>query len=438
MRAYQKNFLFGFLLLFSVKCFAVLSPSPAFSRELSKFARAVTQIKLTYVDKVADKDLMVSAMKGLLAGLDPHSAYLDAEDLRELQTRTTGEFVGLGIEITQDKHLIKIVSPIDDTPAKKAGLKAGDYILAIDGKPITEEMGVNDVVRALRGPKGTSVVLTIARKKDKRPKKITVKRAVIHIKSVKSKLLGNGFGYVRISQFQIQTAGLVKKAILSLQKKSKLKGLILDLRNNPGGVLEASGEVADLFLHSPKKLIRTKKIFYTKGRDKAFESSVEMTPGDILKGLPMIVVVNQGSASASEIVAGALQDHKRAIIVGQKSFGKGSVQAVFPLDASSALKLTTARYYTPLGHSIQATGIKPDILIGSSAPTKENLKEELDAFYLSVREKDLQGHLKNGNPGSKKAVAKKKNKRLALKDYQLYEALKLIQGLHIYYNEFGE
>jgi carboxyl-terminal processing protease len=319
---------------------------------------------------------------------------------------------------------VKVISPIDDTPAQRAGVKAGDLIIRLDEKPV-KGMTLHDAVKIMRGKVGTDIVLTIIREGEERPLKITITRDTIKVKSVRAEDLGDGFGYLRISQFQSHTGENLAEAIEKLKKenKGKLKGLVLDLRNNPGGVLNAAVEVSDAFLESGL-------IVFTKGRIADSEMKFSATPRRLLDGAPLVVLVNGGSASASEIVAGALQDHKRAVILGTRTFGKGSVQTILPLNEKTALKLTTARYYTPSGRSIQAEGVTPDIVL---EPVKVTKLEELGE---RVKEADLSGHLQNGSnkiKGKKKAASKKDEPELSLaqRDYQLYEALNVLKGMNI-------
>ncbi|MCK5889657.1 MAG: S41 family peptidase, partial [Methylococcales bacterium] len=323
--------------------------------ELRLFTEVFGRIKKDYVEDVSDKKLLEDAIKGMLSGLDPHSAYLNIEQYKELKEGTTGQFGGLGIEVTMEDGFVKVVSPIDDTPAKKAGMKAGDLVVRLNEKPV-KGMTLGEAVKIMRGEPGSDLLLTVIREGEAAPLKITITRAIIKVKSVKSKMLEKDFGYIRISSFQSPTGQAIIKAAADLKKENKdsLKGLVLDLRNNPGGVLNAAVEVSDAFLEEGL-------IVYTEGRIKNSEMRFNAAPGDVVDGVPIIVLINAGSASASEIVAGALQDHKRAIIMGEKSFGKGSVQTILPTGDKAAIKLTTARYYTPSGRSIQAEGIEPDI-----------------------------------------------------------------------------
>ncbi len=393
--------------------------------ELRTFSEVFGKIKSDYVESTEDSALLEHAIKGMLSGLDPHSAYLDTEAYKELQVGTTGEFGGLGIEVGTEDGFVKVISPIDDTPAQRAGIQAGDLIIRIDETPV-KGLALNDAVKLMRGKPGTDITLTVVREGGDRPLKLTITRAVIKVNSIKERELEPGFGYVRITQFQSSTGENMIQAISKLKKENKgeLKGLILDLRNNPGGVLNAAVAVSDAFLEEGL-------IVYTEGRIEDSQMKFKATPTDILKGAPLIVLVNGGSASASEIVAGALQDHKRAIIMGGKTFGKGSVQTILPMHNGAAIKLTTARYFTPSGRSIQAEGIEPDIKLENAKLTTLDPSE-----FEPVKEADLSGHLENGKAGTKNdsktnKEANKDNEPLASKDYQLYEALNLLKGLQI-------
>jgi len=379
------------------------------------------KIKHNYVEDVEDKALLDNAIRGMLSGLDPHSTYLDAKAFEELRVGTTGEFGGLGIVVGMEDGFVKVISPIDDTPAQRAGVKAGDLIIRLDEKPV-KGMSLDDAVKIMRGKPGTDIELTIVREGEDQPLKFTVTRDRIRVKSVKSRMLEPGYAYVRVSQFQERTGKDLQTAISELKKENKdnLKGLVLDLRNNPGGLLDAAVIVSDTFLDRGT-------IVSVKGRTEDNKLSQAATPGDILKGSPIVVLVNEGSASASEIVAGALQDNKRAVIMGQKTFGKGSVQTVIPLGNNSALKLTTARYYTPSGRSIQAEGIAPDIALEHlQVAAKE------DNGFKPLKEADLTGHLENKK--AKKPAEEPKNGdllALASDDYPVYEALNLLKGLNL-------
>lgn len=403
--------------------------------ELRSFTEVFAKIKNDYVEEVDDKELLENAIHGMLSGLDPHSSYLVEDAYKELQEGTSGEFGGLGIEVGMEDGFVKVISPIDDTPADRAGIKAGDLIIRLDDASV-KGMGLNDAVKLMRGKPGSEIVLTIVRKGEEKPLSITIVRDFIKVKSVRSRMLEPGYAYLRISTFQSRTAEDLRKEIQSLKAEdstSGIKGIVLDLRNNPGGVLNAAVDVSDLFLE--KGLI-----VYTEGRVSDSQLKFNAKPSDILKNIPIVVLVNAGSASASEIVAGALQDHKRAIIMGEKTFGKGSVQTILPMNNRSALKLTTARYFTPNGRSIQASGIEPDITI-------DRLKlAQLDPVQNTVvKEANLSGHLENKNDNGDNAqtdnnpadeesdsdpepVAEEETP-LAASDYELYEALNVLKGL---------
>jgi carboxyl-terminal processing protease len=396
--------------------------------DVSRFTNAIALINEFYVKPIDEKKLLENAIRGIVAGLDPHSEYLDEDAYKTLQVETSGEFGGIGIEVTSEYDVLKVISPIDDTPAAKAGVLPGDYIVAINNK-LVSNMALNEAVKEIHGQKGSEIALTILRKNQDKPLKLTMKRDIIHIDTVKSKMLDNGYGYVRVSQFQEPTPELMVKAIKDLQASGDLKGLVLDLRNNPGGLLTSAVKIVDVFLDSKNLTQFDKKIVYTKGHlpDMQYQAKADTT--DILKGMPLIILVNEGSASASEIVAGALQDYHRAIIVGNRSFGKGSVQTVIPLDKLHALKLTTALYYTPAGRQIQNEGIKPDVMVENLKVTSNNP----DSLIMGpIREFELKNHLKgkNGFDGSKKSVLDTTDYTdLAQQDFQLYEALKILQAV---------
>lgn len=396
--------------------------------DLRTFTEIYAKIKNDYVETVDDKTLIESAIRGMLAGLDPHSAYLVPDDYQDLQAGTSGEFGGLGIEVGMEDGFVKVIAPIDDTPAQRSGVKAGDLVVRLDETPV-KGMTLADAVKLMRGKPGTDISLTIVREGEDKPLKIVITRDVIKVTSVKSKSYDGGMGYVRVTQFQSRTGENLRDAVEALRKDNggALEGLVLDLRNNPGGVLSAAVAVSDAFLTSGL-------IVYTEGRLDDAKLSFSAKPTDILGGAPIVVLVNAGSASASEIVAGALQDHRRAIIMGQKTFGKGSVQTILPMENGSALKLTTARYYTPDGTSIQAQGIIPDIVI-------DQLRVDAveDASAGRVKEADLAGHLTGDAELTEEETAKKDadeaaakaeaRKGLARDDYELYEALNLLRGL---------
>lgn len=390
--------------------------------DLRTFTEIFGRIKRDYVEPVSDKKLLEDAIRGMLSGLDPHSAYLISEEYQELKEGTTGQFGGLGIEVTMENGFIKVVSPIDDTPAQKAGIKTGDLIVRLDDEPV-KGMSLADAVKKMRGEPGSKIQLTVVREGAEAPLKLTLARAVIKVQSVKSRLLEKNYGYLRISSFQSGTGESLKEALSNVKKENggNLKGLVLDLRNNPGGVLNAAVDVSDAFLKSGL-------IVYTEGRIENSEMRFNAAPDDLIDGAPMVVLINAGSASASEIVAGALQDQKRAVIMGEKSFGKGSVQTILPTSNGAAVKLTTARYYTPSGRSIQAEGIEPDIALA-------NVKlESLDkSEFDPVKEADLSRHLQNGKAKelAKEAEAEKDKEAEEYKDYPLYQALTLLKGIGI-------
>lgn len=400
-------------------------------KDIQRFSTVIMQIKRYYIESINDDTMFENAMRGMVSSLDPHSSYLDEEDLKDLQTATTGKFGGIGVEIIPESGYIKVISPLDDTPAYKAGVKAGDLIIRIDNKLI-KEMTMREAINLIRGKRGSHVALTILRKGEKKPLKIMVKRDVIKVQTIKTKLLAQGYGYIRIAFFQTLAKQDLENAITSLQKQSggELKGLVLDLRNNPGGLLDAAIDVADTFLDLDHLKKYDGLIVYTKGRIPRADVRAKATPGDLIHDVPMIVLINEGSASASEIVAGALQDYKRAIILGTRSFGKGSVQTVFPIDNTTALKLTTALYYTPSGRSIQAMGIVPDVIVSNLSVGKGDTDEVL---IDPVNESDLSGHLKNGNGKSFTQNLEEKTKSenaLAQNDFQLYQALMLLEGIN--------
>ena len=393
--------------------------------EIRAFAEVFAKIKKDYVEEVEDSELLENAIRGMLEGLDPHSSYLDEEAYLDLQEGTSGEFGGLGIEVGMEDGFIKVISPIDDTPAQKAGLQAGDLVIRLDETPV-KGMSLNDAVSRMRGEPGTDITLTIIRDGAEKPLKVTITRDVIKVKSVRTRTLEPGFGYLRISHFQARTAEDARTALQELKQDNDggLEGLILDLRNNPGGILSAAVGVSDLFLD--KGLI-----VYTEGRIDDSKLSFNAKPADLLDNAPVVVLVNAGSASASEIVAGALQDHKRAIIMGQDTFGKGSVQTVLPVSNAAALKLTTARYYTPSGRSIQVSGIEPDVAL---VPVKVETLE--DDGPITITEENLSRRLDNNTeeqPEGDDEAAKTEQETTALltEDYALQQALNVLKGLQI-------
>jgi len=399
--------------------------------ELRNFSDIFARIKSDYVEDVDDKTLLENAIRGMLSGLDPHSTYLNPDEYNELKIGTTGKFGGLGIQVGMEDGFVKVISPIDDTPAYRAGLEAGDLIIRLNEKSV-KGMTLNEAVKIMRGEPGTDIKLTVIREGSDKPLPFTVTRDIISVKSVKSRILEPDYGYIRISNFQSQTARDLVNEISKLKKENKkeLKGLVLDLRNNPGGVLNAAADVSDAFINEGK-------LVFTKGRIDNSDFEFNAKPGDIMNGLPLVVLINGGSASASEIVAGALQDHKRAVIMGSKSFGKGSVQTIQELRSGGAVKITTARYFTPSGRSIQGEGITPDIILD-----RYEVKDSNDVSALRIKEADLNGSISNPTK-SQEAIQKAKEegkadeedetpkKLKATEDFQLYEALLLLKGLSI-------
>ena len=383
--------------------------------QLKAFSEVYMKIKKDYVEKVDDEKLFDDAIKGMLEGLDPHSTYLNEKDFEDLQIGTRGEFGGLGIEVTMEDGYVKVVSPIDDTPAYRAGVKAGDLIIMLDDKPV-KGLTLSECVDIMRGKVGTSLELTIAREGENKPLKVKIIRDTIKVKSVKYDILDNNYGYLRITSFQSKTGSSLKNVLLKIKKKNNLKGIVLDLRNNPGGVLGAAVEVSDTFLDQKKMIVTTS------GRMSDAINEFKSSSNDFAKDIPIVVLINGGSASASEIVAGALQDHRRAIIMGTQSFGKGSVQTILPLTRKTALKITTARYFTPNGRSIQAKGITPDIIVNEM---KFEKKDEVEF----LKESDLTGHLDKNSKKEKNGTSFKNSKYAD--DYQLSEALNLLKGLNI-------
>jgi len=429
----------------------VATPLPI--EELRAFTEVFGRIKSDYVEPITDKKLITQAITGMLNGLDPHSAYLDADAFKELQVGTHGEFGGLGIEVGMEDGLVKVVSPIEDTPAFNAGIKSGDLIIKLDDT-LVKGMTLEDAVKRMRGKPGSKITLTITRKNEPKLLTFTITRAVIKVQSVKSKLIEPGYGFVRITQFQDKTGENLATALENLYKENKgsLKGLVLDLRNDPGGLLTGAVGVSAAFLDKDALVV------YTEGRTEDAKMRLTASPENYLRGngskdyiknipdavssVPMVVLVNGGSASASEIVAGALQDHKRAVIMGTQTFGKGSVQTILPLGNNTAIKLTTARYYTPGGRSIQAKGIEPDILVEDPAAGN-------DAGVFHLREVDLDKHLINDRPSESKPDDAVKSKITLPKgnggetarpspaefgsksDYLLSQALNLLKGIQI-------
>lgn len=427
----------GILISLNFSANADRSPAPLPVEELRAFADVFNAIKQGYVEPVEDKKLITHAISGMLTGLDPHSAYLDAEAFNELQVGTQGEFGGLGIEVGMEDGFVKVVSPIEDTPAFRAGVLAGDLIVKLDDTPV-KGMSLNDAVKRMRGRPGTTITLTIMRKSESAPVVVTLTREVIRVRSVRSSMVEPGYGYVRVAQFQENTAAALVEHLGKLTAEGPLKGLVLDLRNDPGGLLHGAVGVAAAFL-PPESLVVS-----TDGRAEDARREYRAVREDYLRGrrddflrnlppsareVPMVVLVNGGSASASEIVAGALQDHKRAVVMGTQTFGKGSVQTILPLNNNTAIKLTTARYYTPSGRSIQAKGIEPDIVVEESA----------NGSSRRVREADLQGHLgaeggeerPAGDSGGEDEAPAIRFEMGGKDDYQLGQAINLLKGVQI-------
>lgn len=390
--------------------------------QLQVFSDVLDIVKENYVQEVADEELIEGAISGMLKTLDPHSSYLNPDAYRELQVETKGSFGGIGIEITIRNGVLTVVSPLEGTPAYELGIEAADQILAVDGEP-TKEMTLMEAVRKMRGPKGTKVVLTIMREGFTKPKDFVITRATIAIKSVRTKTLEPGYGYLRLSQFQSTTVKDLRQALAKLENENEpMKGLILDLRNNPGGLLDQAVKVSDEFLNEGL-------IVYTGGRlksqDMRFEAHMNARP----HAYPIVILVNEGSASAAEIVAGALQDHKRAVVVGVQTFGKGSVQTVMPLRNGAALRLTTAIYYTPSGHSIQAKGIEPDIVVKRVHPTEQ--EDERERLRV-IREEDLKNHMDaEEKKKSEESDQRAEIKEQLEKDNQLARALDVLKSWEI-------
>ena len=405
--------------------------------ELRVFAEAFNRISSAYVEEIDDKTLLENAIKGMLSQMDPHSSYLDKDSFNDLQESTSGNYGGLGIEIGMEDGLLKVISPIDDTPAANAGIESGDLIIQLDETPV-KGMSLSEAIEAMRGEPGSNIEILLIKTDNPTPTPLTLTRQIIKVASVRQRYLEEGFGYLRIAQFQSGTGDEVEKALIQLKDEGDLEGLVIDLRNNPGGVLQAAVAVSDVFIDDGL-------IVYTRGRMEDSETRYNARTPDSIQGVPIVVLVNAGTASASEIVAGALQDHGRAIVMGTTTFGKGSVQTILPLTNEKAIKLTTARYYTPNGKSIQAEGIIPDIWVDRSkvTPAKSN--------PWRIKEKDLPKHLEGDSDGSKLETDfddsdnpvlmdpdsseppsyYSNNMELAIRDYQLNEALTLLKGLHI-------
>ncbi|WP_020651136.1 S41 family peptidase [Solimonas variicoloris] len=402
-------------------------------KDLQTFVEILNRVKADYVEPVDDKTLIENAVRGMMAGLDPHSAYLDKDEYQDMNVVTTGKFGGLGIEVQMQNGFVRVVSPIDDTPAAKAGIQPGDLIVKIDETPV-KGLSLSDAVSKMRGEPGTKVKLTIVREGESAPKIFDLKRETISVASVRSRMLDGDLAYLRISSFTTETSATLEKEFAKLKKdaKSPIKGLVLDLRNNPGGVLDAAVKVSDAFMTRGP-------IVTIKGREPGAQREFDATPGDLLDGAPIVVMVNGGSASASEIVAGALQDSRRAVVVGSRSFGKGSVQTILPLSNEGAIKLTTARYYTPSGRSIQAEGIEPDVAIRPLKIAKSDKDDGAD--FDPITEASLKGSLENKDDKisqderakleAERAQKAKDAQALAESDYGLYEATNILRSLSL-------
>ena len=384
--------------------------------QIRAFGEIFDLVKEQYIHPVDDRELLEDAIRGMVSGLDPHSAYLTAEEHRELQEGTSGEFGGLGIEITAEDGLIRIITPLDDSPALDAGLLPGDLVTRVDGESV-RDLTATEAAKRIRGQPGTPVTLTILREEEEGPLEFTIVRDIVEIASVKSELVEPGFARIRVSRFQTQTGARLLEAIRRVEEAngSPLAGAVLDLRNNPGGILSGAISVADAFLDDGL-------IVYTEGRDPDSREEYYAKPSDFLSGVPIVALVNGGSASAAEIVAGALQDRRRAVIAGSRTFGKGSIQTIVSLDDGSALKLTTNRYYTPSGHSIQARGIIPDIELPP-------LRIEVADRGASILEGNLLGHLESDDRADPDTASAASAESLAVEDFALFQAINLLKGL---------
>jgi carboxyl-terminal processing protease len=448
-----KKFLLSALLIAPVLIMVSWPQSPGVRAEshdtyksLENFSNVLSLIQKNYVEDVDATEVLQGAIKGMLSSLDPHSSYLKPDDFKELKLETKGSFTGIGIEITMRDSVLTIVSPIEGTPGEKAGLKAGDKIVKIEGA-LTKDMTLMEAVKELRGPKGTEVTISVHREGWANLEEYSIVRAIIPLHSVRSKVLEPGYVYIRISNFQAKTTSDFKKALKDLTNKGRISGLIIDLRNNPGGLLAQSVKISDVFINEGV-------LVSTKGRVKEQNTVYNARRGSTRYDFPIVVLVNEGSASASEIVAGALQDHKKALIVGTQTFGKGSVQTIIPMTNGAGLRLTTARYYTPSGRSIQNEGIEPDIIVDNlPAPSKKDLEKSKKRSF--IREKDLRHHIENPNTPEKDESKTKKEttgeeksalekaeeeveeiKILLAKDNQLRTALMMLKGLNVY-SAFG-
>lgn len=412
-------------------CTTALANEGISEKQIERFATAITQINHYYIKPVTYQSLFDSAIKGMLTSLDPHSDYLSPKDIKELQASTTGEYAGIGVEVIPDNGLIKVISPFDGTPAQKAGIKSGDIIVKV-GNKLIKDVSTDEAIELIMGPVGSSVQLTILRAGSAEHIVMDVNREIIEIKSVKSKVYRSKLGYTKVANFGDTTAKDVKEQILGMEKSNNIKGMVIDLRNNPGGTLTAAIETSDLFLD--KQNLKNDLIVYTRGRLDIDNMEAYATPGDILKNKPIVVLINNGSASASEILAGAIKDQKRGVVMGTPSFGKGSVQTVIPIDYESAIKLTTALYYTPNGISIQAHGILPDVYAPYTKFPEQEAKNNISAILDNINESSLDGHITASKTAAQTAAdleKKEKQAELAFTDFQLYQALNLLEAMSL-------
>lgn len=423
----------SFILLVTLFSFSLPSPLIAETeqkqqedtyRQLETFANVLSILQENYVEEIKAKEAIEGAIQGLLLSLDPHSSYMKAESYQEFRSETQGSFTGIGIEITLRDNVITVISPIADTPAAKAGIKAHDKIMRINGES-TKNFTPLDAVKSLRGPKGSTVTISIFRDGFKELQDIELMRDTIPLRSVKSFVLKPGFGYIRIANFQSNTTREFKDHLARLQDNGPLNGLVLDLRNNPGGLLNQAVSLTDIFLDEGL-------IVYTRGRNKEQDLTYEAHKNNSVMEFPLVLLVNEGSASASEIVAGAIQDHQRGVIVGSKTFGKGSVQTIIPLPDGAGLRMTTARYYTPKGRSIQATGITPDVEVAYAEYIPEEENDSVGSSYF--REKDLNNHITNTETSEKAAVGEldEEIENMLIADNQLKSAFNILKSLVLY------
>ncbi|MAH61475.1 MAG: peptidase S41 [Legionellales bacterium] len=426
--------MFKFILFFIFSMFTVFHNASANDQltqeEIERFAKVMAQIKYYYIEDTDFKILFRDAIRGMMQGLDPHSDYIDEAQLKSFESQSTGKYGGLGIEIIPEQGALRVVTPFDDTPAQRAGIKTGDLIIGINGK-ILKNVSTDEAINMLRGKPNSSVELTIFSPGSSGPRKVILKREIINIKAVKSKIIDGDIGYIRISIFNQKTYQETVNAINKLKKsRKKLNGLVIDVRNNPGGLLDSVFQISDLFLDA-NKLGTNKKIVSIKGRAEGTNFTANATAGDKVNNIPIVILVNKGSASASEILAAALRDHKRAIIVGTQTFGKGSVQSVIPVDSKSMIKITTALYYTPNNESIQAKGVTPDVIVNLTT-IPESPKQQ--SVYDLISEKSFVDHLKNGNKNRLKNQNKAESTNvteIAYTDFQLYQAIRILQGVQI-------